>query len=84
MAFAVLIFTTIFGFTSLMDGHRWAFVFEVVRSLIGLCIFFHPTQASIWTTDVVFAGASTLYFVLTLGATFWMAQSLPQRSLIAS
>jgi hypothetical protein len=84
MAFALLIFTTIFGFTSLMDGHQWAFVFEVVRSLVGLLIFFHPSQVSIWSTDVVFASASTLYFALTFGMTVWMAKSLPQRSLIAS
>ena len=84
MAFALLIFTTIFGFTSLMDGHQWAFVFEVVRSLVGLLIFFHPSQVSIWSTDIVFASASTLYFALTFGMTVWMAKSLPQRSLIAS
>ncbi len=84
MAFGLLIFTTIFGFTSLMDGHRWAFVFELVRSLIGLCVLFHPSQKLIWTTDIVLAGGFTLYFALTLGITMWMAQSLPQRSLIAS
>lgn len=84
MAFALLIFTTIFGFTSLMDGHRWAFVFEIIRSVVGLFIFFHPSQAAIWSTDLVFAGASTLYFALAFGATIWIGQSLPQRSLIPS
>ena len=51
IAFGVLIFTTVFGFTSLMDGHRWAAQFEVSRALVGLAFLFIPMQPSAWESN---------------------------------
>ena len=79
VAYGILIFTTIFGFTSIMDGHKWAFVFEITRSLLGLLIMFHPFQGRVWEVDYAFALGTSLYFFLSLCATLWMYQSLPKR-----
>ena len=84
IAYALLIFTTIFGFTSIMDGHKWALVFEITRPIIGLIILFHPFQKTLWTTDFPIAIGMSVYFVLSLCATLWMYQSLPERSPLTS
>ena len=84
VAYGGLIFTGIFGYTSLMDGHKWARVFEVTRAIIGLVIMLHPYQASIWTSDYLLAIGLTVYFILSLGAAYWMSISTPKRSIITS
>ena len=84
VAYGILIFTTIFGFTSIMDGHKWAFVFEITRSLLGLMIMFHPFQGRVWEVDYAFALGTSAYFFLSLCATLWMYQSLPKRKPITS
>ena len=84
VAYGILIFTTIFGFTSIMDGHKWAFVFEITRSLLGLMIMFHPFQGRVWEVDYAFALGTSAYFFLSLCATLWMYQSLPKHKPITS
>lgn len=84
VAFGILIFTTIFGFTSIMDGHQWAFVFEITRSLIGLLFMLHPFQGRVWEVDFTFAAGTTTYFLLAFLATLWMYRSLPKRSPVSS
>ncbi|MGB0366356.1 MAG: sterol desaturase family protein [Flavobacteriaceae bacterium] len=84
VAFGILITTTIFGFTSIMDGHKWAFVFEITRCLIGLLFMLHPFQRRVWEVDFYFAFGTTSYFILGLCATLWMFRSLPKRVLITS
>ncbi len=79
VAYGVLIFTTIFGFTSIMDGHQWAFVFEITRSLIGLLLMLHPFQRGLWEVDFLLAAGITTYFLLAFLATLWMYRSLPKR-----
>ena len=84
VAFGILIITSIFGFTSIMDGYQWAFTFEITRAVIGLLFMFHPFQARVWEVDYFFALGLTSYFVLCLFATLWMYQSLPKRTPITS
>jgi len=84
VAYGILIFTTIFGFTSLMDGHKWACVFEITRSLLGLFIMIHPFQRRVWEVDFSFALGTTVYFFLSFCFTLWMYQSLPNRLRITS
>ena len=79
VAYGVLIFTTIFGFTSIMDGHQWAFVFEITRSLIGLLFMLHPFKRGLWEVDFLLAAGITTYFLLAFLATLWMYRSLPKR-----
>tara|TARA_B100000767_G_scaffold271317_1_gene296701 strand:+ start:24484 stop:25740 length:1257 start_codon:yes stop_codon:yes gene_type:complete len=82
VSFGILIATTIFGFTSLMDGYKWAVIFEITRSLIGLCILLHPSQIMIWSINTLFALGVTVYFAVTLTSNLWIFNTLPKRSLI--
>jgi len=82
VSYGILIATTIFGFTSLMDGHKWAVIFEITRSVIGLCILLHPSQSLVWSIDTLFALGVTVYFAVTLTSTLWIFNKLPQRSII--
>ena len=81
LSFGVLISTTIFGFTSLMDGHKWAFIFEISRGFLGLIILFYPFKLTLWESDFPLAIFATFYFIITLITTFWIYKSLPERYL---
>ena len=84
VAFGILIITAIFGFTSIMDGYKWAFVFEITRALFGLFVMVHPFQRRVWEVEYGFALGTTIYFFICLFATLWMYQSLPKRLPIGS
>ena len=84
VAYGILIVTAIFGFTSIMDGYKWAFVFEISRALFGLFVMIHPFQRRVWEVEYAFASGTTLYFFLCLCATLWMYQSLPKRVPVTS
>ncbi len=79
-SFGLLIFTTIFGFTSIMDGHNWAYYFEFFRGFLGLVILCCPFEYSLWNINPFFAVFLLIYFISTLLTTFWIYQSLPKRS----
>ena len=84
IAYGLLIFTGVFGFTSLMDGHKWASIFEIIRSIIGLVLLLQLTQGGNWSLNISLTLGLTLYFVLSLGAAGWMYFSIPKRALIVS
>ena len=77
----LLIFTTIFGFTSIMDGHKWAYHFEIFRGFLGLIIVCYPFELSLWQINPSFAVFLVFYFTTTIITTFWMYQSIPKRLL---
>ncbi|MGB1445629.1 MAG: sterol desaturase family protein [Flavobacteriaceae bacterium] len=84
VAFGILVITTVFGFTSLMDGYRWAAPFEMVRGLIGLSFLLLPTNSGLWETNFNLVTLLFLYFLLTLAASLWTYSSLPKRIEIAT
>lgn len=84
VAFGILVITTVFGFTSLMDGYRWAAPFEMVRALIGLSFLLLPTNSGLWETNFNLVALLFLYFLLTLAASLWTYSSLPKRIEIAT
>jgi len=84
IAFGVLIFTTVFGFTSLMDGYRWAVPFELLRGIAGLMFLFAPANAMLWEMNHYLGLGLSLYFTLSLAACLWTYSSLPKRIEIAS
>ena len=84
VAFGILVITTVFGFTSLMDGDRWAAPFEMVRGLIGLSFLLLPTNSGLWETNFNLVALLFLYFLLTLAASLWTYSSLPKRIEIAT
>ena len=79
VAFGILVITTVFGFTSLMDGYRWAAPFEMGRGLIGLSFLLLPTNSGLWETNFNLVILLFLYFLLTLAASLWTYSSLPKR-----
>ena len=79
ITFGILIFTTVFGFTSLMDGHRWAAQFEVSRALVGLAFLFIPVLPSAWETNSLLTIGLGLYFGLSLLMSIWTYSSPPKR-----
>tara|TARA_B110000444_G_scaffold253046_1_gene283253 strand:- start:1386 stop:2645 length:1260 start_codon:yes stop_codon:yes gene_type:complete len=78
----VLIMLSIFGFTSVMDGHRWSRIFEILRCSIALIYFSLPLQ---WNTlgefSQIFLYFFVIYFGLTLISMFFI--SLPEKRLYA-
>ena len=84
VAFGILVITTVFGFTSLMDGYRWAAPFEMLRGLIGLSFLLLPTNSGLWETNFNLVAVLFLYFLLTLAASLWTYSSLPKRIEIAT
>ena len=84
VAFGVLVITTVFGFTSLMDGYRWAAPFEMGRGLIGLSFLLLPSNSGLWETNFNLVTVLFLYFLLTLAASLWTYSSLPKRIEIAT
>lgn len=84
VAFGILVITTVFGFTSLMDGYRWAAPFEMVRGLIGLSFLLLPTNSGLWESNFNLVTLLFLYFLLTLAASLWTYSSLPKRIEIAT
>ena len=84
VAFGILIITAIFGFTSIMDGYKWAFGFEITRALFGLFVMIHPFQRRVWEVEYPFALGTAVYFFICLCATLWMYKSLPKRVLVTS
>ena len=81
LIFGLLISTTIFGFTSIMDGHKWAFFFEISRSFLGLLFLLYPFKLTLWEINFPLAVFTTTYFIATLLTTFLMYQSPPERSI---
>ena len=81
LIFGLLISTTIFGFTSIMDGHKWAFFFEISRSFLGLLFLLYPFKLTLWEINFPLAVYTTIYFIATLLTTFLMYQSPPERSI---
>ena len=84
VAFGILVITTVFGFTSLMDGYRWAAPFEMLRGLIGLSFLLLPTNSGLWEMNFNLVTLLFLYFLLTLAASLWTYSSLPKRIEIAT
>ena len=82
IAYVFLIFITIFGFTSLMDGHNWALVFEISRSIIGLIIIIYLSQNIMLGKDLYFTLGFGFYFLVTFLITILIGPSLPKRVLI--
>ena len=72
LSFGLLILTTIFGFTSFMDGHKWAFHFEICRSIIGLVVILYPMELNLWNIQSTLAVFSVIYYVITLLTTLRM------------
>ena len=80
-AYMILIFSTIFGFTSMMDGYKWGFIFEIIRSLAGLAIILYLFEQLLIENGIYFILGFVLYFIISFLITIVIGQSLPKRLL---
>ncbi len=80
-AYMILIFSTIFGFTSMMDGYKWGFIFEIIRSLAGLSIILYLFEQLLIENGMYFILGFVLYFIITFLITIVIGPSLPKRLL---
>ena len=82
ISYMTLIFVTIFGFTSLMDGHNWALIFEISRSIIGLIIIIYFSQNLMLDNSLYFTLGFGFYFLATFIITILIGPSLTKRVLL--
>ena len=80
-AYMILIFSTIFGFTSMMDGYKWGFIFEIIRSLAGLLIIIYLFEQILIENGIYFILGFMLYFIITFLITIVIGPTLPRRLL---
>ena len=80
-SYMILIFSTIFGFTSMMDGYKWGLIFEIIRSLFGLLIILYFFEQLILDNSIYFILGFALYFIVNFLITVFIGPSLPNREL---
>ena len=67
LIYGLIIFMSIFGFTSLMDFHSWAPNFEILRSISAVLLLSTFSISQFLSTDFYFSYVlMLLYFVLTI------------------
>jgi alkylglycerol monooxygenase len=71
LIFGLIIFTSIFGFTSLMDLHSWAIKFQIFSGCIGLLLLWIPNAQPLFTELFNLQMGLTIYFAFSLLFTYW-------------
>ena len=69
LLFSGLVFISVFSYSAIMDGYKWAYSFEIFRNGIGIAFFIIPSQWIFYNTNLT----ALLYFGLTyflLGTVF--------------
>ena len=79
--FGLLIFISIFGFTSLMDYHRWAPYFELFRGLASIFFLGFFQNQFLDSMTPLFFNFLICYFLFTLGIAIWAKIKSPNRKL---
>ncbi len=76
----VLLFS-IFGFTGLMDFHKWAPTYEIFRGLLGILFVFLPQCEFLRFEYPLFFGFYITYFIITSAVGIWSKRKEFNRSL---
>ena len=72
--YGAFVFVMVYAFTELMDGNRYAIVWEVLKASMGISLIFYlgdwfGANAFLpWVSNVLIA-----YFVISVGITAWLA-----------
>jgi len=78
----VVIMLNIFGFTNVMDGHRWSKLFEILRCTSALIYFTLPFQWNLYVDfSQIFLYFILTYLIITLISVFFI--SLPKKLIYA-
>lgn len=77
LIFGFIIFTSIFGFTSLMDLHYWAIKFQIFSGCIGLLLLWIPNAQPLFTELFNLQMGLTIYFAFSLFFNYWNMAAVP-------
>ena len=79
--FGILVFVSVFGFTSLMDYYNWAPNFEICRGLAFLTLFLFLQEEIMIQTNLWLFNLLISYFVFTILIGIWAKYDTSNRKL---
>ncbi|MDC1460682.1 sterol desaturase family protein, partial [Flavobacteriaceae bacterium] len=79
LIFGLIIFASIFGFTSLMDLHTWAVKFQIFTGCIGLLLLWIPNAQPLFAELFTLQIGLTIYFAFSLIFTYWNMAAVPSQ-----
>ena len=80
MAYLILIFSTIFSFSSIMDGFKWSVSFEFIRISIGLLIIIFQEELLLTSNQPILIFLFS-YLLISILLNFLVLRSVPPRIL---
>jgi len=80
IAYFILIFSTIFSSTSVMDGFKWSTTFEFLRIFIGIAIIIYSQEFNL-TYNFTLATFLISYFSVSAILNFLLIKSVPLRNI---
>ena len=80
MAYLILIFSTIFSFSSIMDGFKWSVLFEFIRISIGILIIIFQEELLLTYNQPILIFLFS-YLLISILLNFLMLRSVPARIL---
>lgn len=81
---ATVLFLSIFGFTSVMDGFKWASLFEYGRSSVGVMSLVLLGMNSFMANHPIVQGILLCYFLTSGLSIYLLKNSIPQREGVIS
>ena len=80
MAYLILIFSTIFSFSSIMDGFKWSVSFEFIRISIGILIIIFQEELLLTYNQPILIFLFS-YLLISILLNFLVLRSVPDRIL---
>ena len=80
MAYLILIFSTIFSFSSIMDGFKWSVSFEFIRISIGILIIIFQEELLLTYNQPILIFLFS-YLLISILLNFLVLKSIPARIL---
>ena len=80
MAYLILIFSTIFSFSSIMDGFKWSVLFEFIRISIGILIIIFQEELLLTYNQPILIFLFS-YLLISILLNFLVLRSVPARIL---
>ena len=82
ITFGLLIFFSIFGFTSLMDFYSWAPVLEIFRGVFSIIFIIFAQIQFLESTSPLILNSLIGYFIFTFSVGIWARIKEPNRKLV--
>ena len=68
LIFCGIIFISIFSYSAVMDGYKWAYKLDLFRNLIGLFLLLIPSQFEFYNTN--------LFYLFSFGITYFIVGTI--------